>query len=371
MNLIDKHYPPVPDFQLDPSQQSALDAIYDWLADDAGEQIFVLAGLAGTGKTTVMRHLGRELILRAVAAVFLAPTNKAAAVLRSKGVEARTIHSTFYRPVEQDGADAPPVFEFFPDVVRSLDLVVIDEASMVDSDIMDDLRSTGVPILLVGDHGQLPPVKGDPKLMRNPTVVLSQIHRQGDGNPIIDFAHHVREGHSPFDYEFTTPDLQIYRSSMPAVPEVDVWLCWTNATRIGLNASMLQALGGRPPQIQVQLRSNIPHAGIYNGEVYTVDVVSWGVQGMPEEVRFPSGFRTKCHPGQWNRPQPLPFRSDSRAHLDYGWAITVHSSQGSEWGRVAVIDEAPFEHAERWRYTAATRASKQLYWIALEALPRA
>lgn len=343
----------------------------DWLEDDGGQQFFVLAGLAGTGKTTVMRHLSRSLVSQSCAAVFLAPTNKAAAVLCGKGVSARTIHKVLYMPVQNDDED-DVTFEFVPDIALSLDLIVIDEGSMVDASIINDLRSVNVRVLLVGDHGQLPPVGDNPKLMEDPDVVLRTIHRQSEGNPILDFAHHVREGHSPYTYEFAGDGLAVCPpgKKLKVLPRADVWLCWTNATRVGINKAILEMHGGQPQFVQIQMRSNWGAAGVYNGEVHRVEVLKWNSYGFPDRVRFEGGAVTDTHPSQWNRVRRLPFSSD-RVMMDYGWAITTHSAQGSEWDHVVVIDESPFEDRSRWCYTAATRAAKTLVWMPVDALPEA
>lgn len=359
--------------QLSKDQRSALDRIHEWIARPYGQQFFTLTGLAGTGKTTILRHFIDELDFTKTACV-LAPTNKAAAVLRSKGLRhAATIHSKLYQPVpSKDREHADQIeFEFIGHRLASDPVLVIDEASMVNEDMLDDLYLSDCLVLFVGDAGQLPPIGRDPGLLNKPEVELQRIHRQAAGNSIIDFAHHVREGNDPFtwapgeglDVTVCPPGHSLLR-----LPQVDVWLCGTNNLRIKLNKALLAAAGGQPRFVQVQLRESMLSNGIFNGEVHTVAVESWSALGHPEVVRFSSGVKVSCHPSQWHQERPLPYNPKSTVKVDYGYAITTHSAQGSEWPSVAVVDQPPREEAERWRYTAATRASSRLYWMAPDAL---
>jgi exodeoxyribonuclease-5 len=138
-----------------PQQENALSAVAAWLK--RGEpQLFRLFGYAGTGKTTLARHIA-EGVEGEVA--FGAFTGKAASVLRAKGChEASTIHSMIYRTRESD--EGGPLFAINRSGPASqADLIVIDECSMVDEELGRDLLSFGKPVLVLGDPAQLPPVK--------------------------------------------------------------------------------------------------------------------------------------------------------------------------------------------------------------------
>src|SRR5215212_10851945 len=139
-----------------PQQDSALKAVADWLR--RGEpQVFRLFGYAGTGKTTLAKHIA-EGVEGEVA--FGAFTGKAASVLRAKGChDASTIHSMIYRTRESD--EGGPLFAINRSGPAShADLIVIDECSMVDAELGRDLLSFGKSVLVLGDPAQLPPVKG-------------------------------------------------------------------------------------------------------------------------------------------------------------------------------------------------------------------
>src|SRR5208283_4449335 len=153
---------------------------------------FRLFGYAGTGKTTLARHIAGDV---EGDVQFGAYTGKAALVLRSKGCgEARTIHSMIYRPKDLDSEE--PSFVLNEDSPASkASLIVIDECSMVDEDLGRDLLSFGKKVLVLGDTAQLPPVKGGGFFTeQQPDIMLTEVHRQAVDNPIIKMSMLVREG---------------------------------------------------------------------------------------------------------------------------------------------------------------------------------
>ena len=136
-------------------------AVAGWLKDKPGErgtpQLFRLFGYAGTGKTTLARHLAAHIDGEVKFAAF---TGKAALVMRRKGCDgASTIHSLIYRA--RESGEETPTFELWDDAPASkAKLIVIDECSMVDAELGRDLMSFGVPVLVLGDPAQLPPIAG-------------------------------------------------------------------------------------------------------------------------------------------------------------------------------------------------------------------
>ena len=140
-----------------PHQDAALKAVADWLKAGPGQggtpQIFRLFGFAGTGKTTLARHVAQWVDGKVLFAAF---TGKAALVMRSKGCAgASTIHSLIYRT--RESGDEVPSFDLWDDAPASkASLIVIDECSMVDAELGRDLMSFGVPVLVLGDPAQLP-----------------------------------------------------------------------------------------------------------------------------------------------------------------------------------------------------------------------
>lgn len=234
-------------------QREAVEKIAHWFTNEPEKQYFALAGYAGTGKTTVISRmiadLGRE---SGVDVTIGAPTGKAAFRLRQKGVNAETIHALAYRFRGKD-KDGNLEFAYRGMGKNEQRLIVIDEASMVDKRIFDDLLSGGYRILFVGDHGQLPPVGEDPGIMRNPDFTLSVIHRQDDEG-LLDFAHALREGawqpkasgavetmsHYP------NPDGSMRMEVIQKLASADTAICWKNETRHRLNYMILGARGLLP-----------------------------------------------------------------------------------------------------------------------------
>src|SRR5215207_4926675 len=177
-----------------PQQEEALRRVAAWLKEGT-PQLFRLFGYAGTGKTTLARHVA-EAVEGEVA--FGAFTGKAASVLRQKGChEASTIHSMIYRTRESD--EGGPLFAINRSGPASqADLIVIDECSMVDAELGRDLLSFGKPVLVLGDPAQLPPVKGGGFFTdAEPDIMLTEVHRQARDNPIIRLSMTIRDGGRP------------------------------------------------------------------------------------------------------------------------------------------------------------------------------
>src|SRR5450432_2974296 len=174
-----------------PQQEAALKSVAGWL--QRGEpQLFRLFGYAGTGKTTLAKHIAADVDGGVAFAAF---TGKAALVMRSKGCgDARTIHSLIYRARESDTQEPSFVLNEDSAVTKS-SLVIVDECSMVDAELGRDLLSFGKPVLVLGDPAQLPPVKGGGFFTEiEPDIMLTQIHRQAQDDPIIRLSAEVRNG---------------------------------------------------------------------------------------------------------------------------------------------------------------------------------
>src|SRR6202142_1102478 len=179
-----------------PPQDDALKAVATWLKAKPGSngtpQVFRLFGYAGTGKTTLARHLAEQ---AGGEVKFAAFTGKAASVMRGKGCKgASTIHSLIYRA--RESGEEIPSFDLWDEAPASkAELIVIDECSMVDAELGRDLLSFGKPVLVLGDPAQLPPIKGGGFFTdAEPDVMLTRIHRQAEDDPIIRLSAEVRQG---------------------------------------------------------------------------------------------------------------------------------------------------------------------------------
>src|ERR1700752_3479883 len=178
-----------------PHQDAALTAASDWFKAARGSaSIFRLFGYAGTGKTTLAKHLAEGVDGKVLFAAF---TGKAACVMRSKGCQgATTIHSLIYRA--RDSGQETPTFELWDEAPASkAKLIIIDECSMVDAELARDLMSFGVPLLVLGDPAQLPPIQGGGFFTEaEPDAMLTEVHRQAQDNPIIRLSMDIRAGRS-------------------------------------------------------------------------------------------------------------------------------------------------------------------------------
>ena len=370
--------------QFSPQQDAALTAVARWLKGGEG-QIFRLFGYAGTGKTTLARHFAEQVDGQVQFAAF---TGKAAQVLRSKGaVNARTIHSLIYRPRGEEAVSdeatgktsMSPTFSINrQSPLAKAKLVVIDECSMVDEELGRDLMSFGAPILVLGDPAQLPPISGGGFFTEHePDHLLTEIHRQARDNPIIRLALDVREGR-----EFAKGDYGTARVigrdavSQELVLEADQVLVGTNRTRRRYNQRLreLKGFSAAYPQAGDKLvcLRNDAAKGLLNGSLWKVmtssrETVKPGINLLvsPEEDDPDRGVaKIKLLKAAFENPDgEIPWQQKKRFDdFDYGYALTVHKAQGSQWDNVVLFDEsfAFRDTRQRWLYTAITRAAQRL-----------
>jgi exodeoxyribonuclease-5 len=373
--------------KLSPQQDDALVAVSRWLkvaGTGKGGLVFRLFGYAGTGKTTLAKKIAEDI---GGSVLFAAFTGKAAQVMRNRGcANARTIHSLIYRPrgekPEEETGEMQPAFALNrSSEVRNAKLVIIDECSMVDEKLGLDLLSFGTPILVLGDPGQLPPVKsgeggGGYFTEHQPDVMLTEIHRQARENPIIQLAQTVREGGRP-DYGRYGLSRVVGRDDIDAddVLAADQVLVGRNRTRHSFNRRIrtLKGFDGLLPAAGDKLvcLRNSSEKGLLNGGLWRVTSIGTargvtlnmlvksedeGPHGSSAKIRvLKAMFEEGPEAVGWDRRR----RTDE---FDYGYALTVHKAQGSQWDNVVLFDEsyAFRDSRERWLYTAITRAAERI-----------
>lgn len=405
-----------------PQQDRALLSVADWLRD-SDQQVFRLFGYAGSGKTTLARHFAEGVD---GTVMFGAYTGKAAHVLRTKGcLGASTIHSMIYRSKDKGQArlkeieaqlaelmvelgqdlanDTPeyrksyidnhprvkdlrlmlaqertnlsrPAFSLNTESdVRSARLVVIDECSMVDDRMGEDLLSFGVKVLVLGDPAQLPPVGGAGFFTEKhqPDVMLTDIHRQAADSPIIHMATRVRN-HERLELGSYGESRYVERSQINqnTALEADQILVGRNATRTSSN-SRVRSLLGRPSERPIAgdklvcLRNN-HDKGLLNGAIWEVDDVgSWDgdrcrITVSPEDGGESLTCEAHTHYFRGEGQTLAWYERKEAEEFDYGYALTVHKSQGSQWPRTLLFDESSAFRDDRWRwlYTGLTRAAE-------------
>lgn len=356
-----------------PQQDMALKAVAAWFANKDAPQVFRLFGYAGTGKTTLAVHLAQGI----ENVCFASFTGKAALVMRRKGcVGASTIHSLIYELEDGMGPGEPKFILNKSSEVKHSKLVVVDECSMVGRELAEDLLSFGTKVLVLGDPAQLPPVKDAGYFTnRSPDFMLTEIHRQARDNPIIRLSMDVREGRGIQAGTFGTVRVVDRNDLDPAeVTKADQVLVGTNRTRATYNRRLRELHGfaakSEWPQEGEKLiclkndRSN----GLLNGGMWTVlksrekgqtmklrvgpDDDKGGQREVTVHKAFFDGTENDL---AWHK------RRES-SEFTYGYAITVHKSQGSQWPNVMLFDEsATFrDEARQWLYTGITRAAEAL-----------
>jgi exodeoxyribonuclease-5 len=354
-----------------PQQDAALKAVSFWLKRGA-PQVFRLFGYAGSGKTTLARAIADA---QDGDVLFGAFTGKAALVMRSKGCrDARTIHSMIYRAKESDSEE--PLFVLNEESpAAKAELIIIDECSMVDMELGRDLLSFGKPVLVLGDPAQLPPIKGGGFFTEaEPDVMLTEVHRQAADNPIIRLSMTIREGGR------LAPGLYgacriIHRDAIDAeqVTAADQVLVGLNRTRRAYNRRIRELLGRsdilpEPGDKLVCLR-NDRKKGLLNGSLWNVRTAGSlrrrkiRMTVVPEEDSTHKPLRIGVLPEFFTSEEEIPYalRRDSD-EFDYGYALTVHKAQGSQWDDVVLFDESGAfrDHRARWLYTGVTRAAESL-----------
>ena len=367
-----------------PQQDEALKAVSRWLKEGRSP-VFRLFGYAGTGKTTLAKHFAENVDGEVLFAAF---TGKAAQVLRSRGAtNARTIHSLIYRPrgeetVEDEETGKTSIAPMFSinrqSPLAKAALIIIDECSMVDEQLGTDLMSFGTPILVLGDPGQLPPVSGGGFFTeQEPDYLLSEIHRQAKDNPIIHLAMDVREGREIIRGDYGSAQV-ISKSEVTQslVLDADQVLVGTNRTRRRYNQRLRELKGFTADYPQsgdklVCLR-NDPAKGLLNGSLWQVmsssrETVKPGINLMirPEDDDMDRGAaKIKLLKAAFEDVETeIPWSTRKRYdEFDFGYALTVHKAQGSQWNNVVLFDEsyAFRDSRERWLYTAITRAAETL-----------
>lgn len=353
-------------------QADALRAVARWIADPDAPQVFRLFGYAGTGKTTLARHLAEGIDGLVCFACY---TGKAALVMRKKGCsQASTIHSLIYK-VDDEADDEEPAFYLNPESPVSIaTLVVIDECSMVDEELGIDLLSYGTKVLVLGDPAQLPPVKGDGFFTAGrPDFMLTDIHRQAADNPIIRLSMEVRAGKRLVP-GFYGDSKVIARADIDStqVLAADQVLVGMNKTRQVFNSRIRTLKGFTSPMPMagdrlVCLRNN-RDKGLLNGSLWTAKAVQPTSAGVRMVVDSLDGL---MDPGEVDTPREYFLGTEKdldwrvRRTIDeftFGDCLTVHKSQGSQWDNLLLFDESATFRENRINhiYTGITRAAERL-----------
>lgn len=367
----------------------------------------VISGYAGTGKSTLVKFIIAALpdIDPEKDVVYTSFTGKATQVLQNKGNRnTLTLHKLLYE------SHPRPDGTFFRRPVPAIPykIVVVDEISMAPKTLIEQLAKYNVYVLCLGDPFQLPPVdkNEDNHLLDHPHIFLDEIMRQEAESEIIQLTMKIRNG-EPIE-NFKGKQVQVLSAdelSTGMLQWADQVLVATNATRITLNNQMRELNGhsGDPEQGDkviccrnywedeslggsalvngtigeldnvYQTFARIPY--YIDGKGQKIDIVNANFVSEVDEIYpsvmmdkklFTDGTKSLDSKTEYKLGKNIKTRDLVPYEFTYGYAITCHRAQGSEWDKVLVIEEKfPFskeEHA-RWLYTACTRAAEKLVLI--------
>ena len=369
----------------------------------AKEKYTCIAGYAGTGKSTLVRFIIEALKVPEYNVCYATFTGKAAQVLLKKGNKnVCTLHRLLYQSFPKpDGTFIrKPVLEI------PYDIVIVDEVSMAPKTLIQQLFKYPVHVICLGDPFQLPPVDKDEDngLLAHPHIFLDEVMRQAAESEIIRLTMDIRAG-KPILYNKGSEVMVLPKAELNTgmLQWADQILVGTNATRVGINNQMRQLLGrGSAPEDGdkvICLRNYWDFCAdnedpLVNGTIgYLQDSFNSFVQlprwtgGLQVETTIAdfisdsnaqfsnlSMDKKMILTGErcvdWKTAYKINANAKTRGliplEFTYGYAITCHKAQGSEWDKVLVVEEKfPFEKEEhaRWLYTACTRASEKLVLV--------
>lgn len=376
------------------------------------QQVFSISGPAGSGKTFLIRALVDELPKISMNDVlFVAYVGKAALNLSKSGLNASTIHSAIYHAIdvvtERKDKDGNPIlsegrpikdisvkFVLRSELERDYKLIVVDEAPMVDMKVAKDLLSFGIPVIALGDLNQLPPVIGDPYFLQEPDSILTEVIRQKADSPILALSQHIIRAPyprlEPGNYKnelYIIKKRDFEAKYMHYLTLADAVICGRNSTRSELNKIIREmyfreqgiteisdmAIGDK--LICRKNNWNIQQEGIFliNGLIGHITAIHYENVGKkiipidfkPDFMEYPfenvdlnkEFFRGNKFQKEW-----LKTHHHQGNLFEYGYAITCHLSQGSQYDTVIVYVErmGDIDFYRQWLYTAVTRASRKL-----------
>lgn len=367
-----------------------------------------ISGYAGTGKSTLIKFIIAALGIPSEKVSYVAYTGKAAQVLKQKGnPNPITAHKLLYKAKPMPNG----TYKFVPKPVDAYDIIVVDEVSMLPKEMWQQLLSHRIHVIATGDPFQLPPIDkdSDNHVLDHPHVFLDEIMRQAYDSEIIRFSMWIREGKPINEFPASGQQVMMVKPNQ-IVTGMYEWadqiLCATNAKRNAINNFMREIKGfGPEPEVGdkiISLRNQWDFlsndfddpAPLTNGTIGTIETTFRRDLTVPFWIcdkRIPiltttmtdengdrfdyipidytalttgEKFLTGRQEYQMRKSDKCP---DPPFEFSYAYGITCHKAQGSEWGKVMVYEERfPFDKTEhaRWAYTAATRASEKLVWVA-------
>lgn len=336
-----------------------------------------LAGLAGTGKTTVLKYLYDRIVASGRDVCVLAPTGKAAMVLRAKGVPAITVHTGLYHYKGQFENLRGEIELVFKDNKKGkfCDVLMVDEGSMLTKKMVEDIEARETQTIFSGDPGQLKPVKSPPNgLFVKPDFTLKEIHRQAAESPIIKFAYALRKGTSLANSFPGIKHIQvrgrgpIFVASQMIDNRIDRLIVKSNAQRVAINRAyrgITDRRGCVAVNDEIICINNNKYLDIVNGEIFKVlEVSDQEANSTRVKVRnVDTGWvrSVLVWNAQFGQERKLEEEIGQEFGLfDWAYAMTCHKFQGSSARHIGIAARSFGDADPCWNYTAATRAEQDL-----------
>lgn len=390
---------------LNKQQKVAGEMLLRWLKKQE-KQIFTIVGPPGTGKTTIIRSIMEDTGLKPENILYTAFVGRAAQNMVIKGLNARTIHSTIYETDEIPVYDefGEPVFDMGEPVTRigfvkkqkldeDVKLIVVDEGGTVDRILGAGLVSFGLPILVLGDLDQLPPIFGKSYFLHNPDVVLTEYMRQAEDSEIIYISKMINEfkdvPYGKYGNSYVIPKSEM---TIEHAKSVDMCISTLNKTRqqfneslrresVGLEVDDLITIGDKVvcrnnDRNQIITDLSLPGVDIYivNGMIGHVTDVHLGsltkstvnINLKPDFLKDKSFTNVPINLEFFRKP--VHQKLDKRIYetqVELGHCISSYMSQGSEYDSILYYDDAYGNRESRraHAFTAITRAKGSFIYV--------
>lgn len=374
----------------------------------SSEQVFEIDGKAGTGKTFLIYQILNALCINANEYLPMAPTGQAAIVMRTRGfITARSIHSTLYEVIETKDIEektakkfgipgSRKIFRLRKYIDPKIRLFFIDEAYMVPANMVKDILSFGVKVIVCGDAHQLPPIGGNPAFLTGYGIHhLTQLMRQAEQSAIVYIAERASNGLPIHCGQYGNEVLVINEDDF--IPEMigfsDCICCGTNRTRDYLNSYIRDIAGFKGPLPwlgeQVICRKNNwdieqdglalanglrgtvltqPTVNKYDGKTFQIafkpDLVNTVFYDVDVNLLYftsPLDIKTEMKGGGIDNDKYIYERGE---YFEFAYALTTHLCQGSEYRRGIYIEEFLKQQIQnQLNYTGVTRFKQQLIYI--------